>query len=112
MGQLYPSPAIGQIPSVDPSHPLQMAAQRIRHATGQQGATVLAALPVVHREFLPAEVQVMHPQPQRFHQPQAAAVEQARHQRLGSFQPLQHRPHLLSGWRSPWKRRNLLSHCS
>jgi hypothetical protein len=63
-----------------------MRAQRVVERRGEHRDPVLATFSCPHDQFTALERQILHPQPDRFHQPQPAAVEEARHEPRGTLQ--------------------------
>ena len=70
--------------------------QRLAQPRGEHGDAVLSPLPSRTTISRALEVDILDPQPQRLQQPQAAAVEQPRHQRVHAVELRQHGAHLVA----------------
>ena len=65
-------------------NPLQMRLEQGPDAFGKHGHAVLGALGVAHRDLTHVEIDVLDPEPEAFHQPEAGTVEQGRHDPVAS----------------------------
>jgi hypothetical protein len=61
-------------------HPLEVQPERLAHSCGPHRDPVFRALAVTHQNLAAGKVDMLDAQPQRFHQPEPAAVEPARDQ--------------------------------
>lgn len=83
-----------QIASMACPRQFDLRTQRIAKRPGQHGTAVLAALALANDQFISREVDVLDAQSQAFHQAQAAAIQQARHQRFPPMHRCQQRRRL------------------
>ena len=77
------------------AHELQMELKRRSQRIRQHGHTIVHALTVANSQLMLHEFQILHAQPQALHQPQAAAIQQLRHQAMIARHAPQHRAHLI-----------------
>lgn len=59
----------------------RLGAQRMHQRFGQHGDPVLGPLAFPHQDLAPAEIHILHPQPEPFQQPHPGAAQQTQHQR-------------------------------
>lgn len=69
-----------------------MLLQHRHQALWQHRQSILIPLAVAHGQLPPLKVKILHSQPQGFHQPQAAAIQEPHNERRLSLQVLPHRP--------------------
>ncbi|MEA5416931.1 hypothetical protein [Synechococcus sp. BA-132 BA5] len=63
-----------------------------RRLGGPDGDPVLVAFAAADSHLPDRNVHILDPEPERFHQPQSAALQHLRHKLFGSLEPLQHLP--------------------
>ena len=90
VGQEHAAPTVGQIALVDRSDALEAFLQRGLERLGQHGDAVFGALAVADEDFVTGEVEILHAQPQAFHEPQPGAVHQRGHEPLVAGEVRQH----------------------
>jgi hypothetical protein len=71
--------------------------QSVPQGSRQYGPAILPALALAHHDLAAIEVDILDPQAQAFHQPQAAAVQQPGHQCFPSVHRTQQRRRLCPG---------------
>jgi hypothetical protein len=59
---------------------VEMALQRLVDAVGQHGHPIVGALALADGDLVHGKIDVLDPQPQALHQPQARAIEQTGHE--------------------------------
>src|SRR5438046_1844921 len=94
--QLDPAGAAGDIALVETSHALEVAPQRLPDDPGEDRDPVLVALAGPHDDVARLEVDVLHAKPSALEQPQAGAVEKARHELRRPRELCDHRAHLVA----------------
>ena len=67
---------------MDDLHLFNPAPERPHEGIGENRYPILAAFPVADHDLPPVDVDIMHPQPKTFEQPQSGAIEQTPHQPL------------------------------
>ncbi len=77
IGHQHTAPASLQVTVMQAANPQQMLLQCWHQTHGQQGNPVLPPLSVAHGDLPPLEVDILDPQPQGLHQPQATAIQEA-----------------------------------
>lgn len=90
VGQQDAAPAVGQVAFVDRLDALEVVLQRNLKRRGQHGDSVLGALSVADKDFVAPEVDILHAQPQAFHEAQARSVHQRRHEPFVTGKVRQH----------------------
>jgi hypothetical protein len=76
--------------------PQQVRAERAGRALRQHRHTILGAFAVADDDLAPAEVDVHHAQPHRFHDAQPRAVEHPADEGMHAAQPSEHGERLLA----------------
>ena len=84
-----------QVPSMDLSDFDKMGGEPFPPPFGKDRHPVFLSFPVPDRDLTAIQVDVLHPQPQRLHEPQAAAVQQRRRETIWSLDGIQQPSDLL-----------------
>ena len=82
MGQVDCAEALGQILLVRPFDDAQMVLEGDDETFGQYGHSISCPLAVTDGDSAVVEIQVLDPQTQALHQPQAGAIEEPGHQQV------------------------------
>jgi hypothetical protein len=64
---------------------------------GQHSHPIVRAFPLTHRDLVHGKIDVLDPQPQTLHQPQAGPIEQTGHEPGRRIEVLQHPFHFVAG---------------
>src|SRR5437879_5581384 len=75
-GQINPTASLAKVFLMRKLHPPQMLAQWRNYALGQNCVPVFGPFSISDRDLFHPKINVLHPQPQSFQQPQAASIEQ------------------------------------
>lgn len=90
IGQRHPPRTLGQVVLVQPTHVLQMLAQRLHKAPRQRGDAVFATLTIAHPDLFALEVDILDAKAHALLQAQPGAVEQAGHEPRGALELFEH----------------------
>ncbi len=81
----------GQIAVVLLLRAIELRGQRRQHAIRQHGDPILVAFAIADEDVAPLEIDIVHPQPNRFHDAQARAVEEPADQSVDAVEAIQNR---------------------
>ena len=96
VGQVHPTEAVAQVGDVDGEDVVNLAAERLDQRGREDGRPVPLPLAVADDDARLVEVDILDPQPEALHQPQARAVEQAGGQPGGAVELGQYGSRLLA----------------
>lgn len=80
VGEIDAAVSLGEVASMEGLDAIHLPAQGLFERAGQEGDAILPALAVADEDVALAEVDVLDPEPEAFHQPQPGSIEEAGHQ--------------------------------